>query len=302
MLKILRNNFKSFFRRLLGTEQIQQQLQHQQQQSLLSLGNALMYSLTDQQKIKATITYKRCAEIVALLSPLDVEGGKYVRIGNNYDGGYVMLDDFQRKIEAAYSLGIGSDVSWDESIACRGIEVFMYDHTIGRLPRNHPKFHYFKTGVTGSNKGVNLKTLATLIAENNHITCKNLILKMDIEGCEWDVFQEISSSTINQFYQIVVEFHYLTQGVYESNHKIVEVLKKINQTHQSIHVHANANVASYPLWIGELILPSVLEVTYIRRVDFRDKLIKNTRLFPTEHDQPTLACWPDVYLGSFSVR
>lgn len=303
MLKMLRQKFLSFLRRLLGTAQILQQCQqHQQhqQQILLILGNALKYSLTDPEKVKTTIAYKRCAEIVSLFSPMDVKGEKYVRVGGDYDGGYVMLDDFQKeKVDAAYSFGIGDEVSWDEAIANRGIDVFMFDHLINRLPKRHPKFHYFKTGVTGLKKGANLKTLGELIVENGHTTCKNLIMKMDVEGCEWDVFKEAASGVIGQFSQLVVEFHGLSSAAYDQKYlSIVNVLKKINQTHQSIHVHANGINA--PLWIGKLVLPELFEVTYIRRTDVKDKLIANIRQFPTEIDRPVSEGWPDLYLGNFS--
>ena len=301
MQKKIRQKFLCFFRRLWGIPQIQQQLYQQLQQLLLVFGNALQYSQADPEKVKTTTTYKRCAEIISLLSPMEVKDGKYVRVGSNYDGGYVMLDDFQNeKVDAAYSFGIGNDISWDEAIASHGIDVFMYDHTIDRLPQNHAKFHYFKTGVTGYEKGADTKTLGELIIENGHTMCKNLIMKMDIEGCEWDIFKEATSEVINQFSQIVIEFHGLSFVVYDQRClSIINVLKKINQSHQSIHVHANAT--GIPLWVGKLVLPAVLEVTYIRRADVKNKLIANTRQFPTEIDQPNFVNWPDIYLGSFSV-
>jgi hypothetical protein len=69
----------------------------------------------------------------------------YVRMGKKFDGGYVMLDSFNRQnVDAAYSFGIDNDVSWDLDMARRGIDVFMFDHTISKLPRDHTKFHFFK--------------------------------------------------------------------------------------------------------------------------------------------------------------
>jgi hypothetical protein len=300
-----------FFRRLLGTAQILQQQeqwqqkqewqQQQQQRALLMLGNMLKHSSAGLEKIKTTPTYKRCAGIISLLSPMDVKDGKFVRIGRSFDGGYIMLDNFQtEKIDAAYSYGINNDVSWDEDIANRGIDVFMFDHTIEQLPKHHPKFHFFKIGLTGHKKGANLNTLEECIAKNGHTRCRNLIMKMDIEGCEWDVFKEISADVLNQFSQIVVEFHNLSSAVYDQKESLItDVLKKINQTHQSIHVHANS--ALFPLWVGDLVIPELLEVTYIRRIDVKEKLIRNTREFPTEIDQPNLERLPDIYLGNFSV-
>ena len=174
----------------------------------------------------------------------------------------------------------------------------MYDHTISDLPIQHPKFHYFQTGVTGHKKGENLKTLGDLIIENGHTKCKNLILKMDIEGSEWDVLEEISPEVIKQFSQIAIEFHGLSNSVYSDKcESIARVLKKINETHQSVHVHANST--GIPIWIGKLVLPAILEVTYVRRADMEGRLIQKSRQFPTKIDQPTFKNSPDMYLGNF---
>ena len=310
-----------FVRRVLGTEHAaqRQQLEHQRHELgvlkllLFQTNSLLRYSLVGEQNVRSSVTYKRCTEIVSLLSPMDVQDGTYVRVGRDFDGGYVMLDNFHKEnVDAAYSFGINNDVSWDEAVAGRGIDVFMFDHTIEGLPKHHPRFHYFKTGVAGRRKGEQTKTLSELLADNNHATCNNLLMKMDIEGGEWDVFDETPSDVIGRFSQIVLELHELSPDTCDRDYlSKVNVLKKINQTHQCVHVHANtyclqanarcvqADTSFVPVWIGDLVLPPMLEVTYVRRADVKDKLVANTRLFPTRIDQPTFEGLPDLYLGSF---
>jgi hypothetical protein len=290
------------FRQLFGTEKVlrrQMGTLEQQREMFLVMGNSLKYSSTSIDKIKKSVTYKRCLEVTSLLSPMDVKDGKYVRVGKSNDGGYIMLDNAHKnQIDAAYSFGISNDVSWDEVIADSGVDVFMYDPTIKKLPKPHPKFHFFKTGITGHEKKNNFSTLRELIANNGHATYNNMIMKMDVEGCEWDGFLETPLEVMNQFSQFMVEFHDLSYAVYNSTYSsIVAALKKINQTHQSIHIHANNGFI--PLWIADLVLPGSLEVTYIRRADVKDTLIANTRQFPTEIDQPNRINWPDIYLGDF---
>lgn len=231
---------------------------------------------------------------------MDVEGAKYSRVGKDFDGGYVMLEDFEAAtVDAAYSFGIADDVSWDEEIADRGIDVFMYDHTIDQLPTVHPRFQYFKLGITGEKKDVDLKTLNDILTQNGHAQHRNLIMEMDIEGCEWDVFQHAELDVIDQFSQIVIEFHGLVAAAYdhEALMTVVSVLKKINKTHQSVHVHANGS--TIPLLIGGLALSDVMEVTYLRRGGGKHKFVPNTRQFPTELDQPTYQGGHDVYLGRY---
>ena len=63
-----------------------------------------------------------------------------IRLGRNFDGGYVLLDDFA-DVGAALSLGINDDASWDLDIAQRNIPVQQFDHTIDRGARRSPADH-----------------------------------------------------------------------------------------------------------------------------------------------------------------
>jgi len=297
---------RKLFRKIshpLGISNLQEQLKRvlaNQQRILKQLSYLEALSDGDLESVKQSICYKRCAQVISLLSPMDVIGGRYVRVGCDGDGGYVMLDDFTSKqIDAAYSFGIGGNVSWDESMAERGIDVFMYDHSISEPPKHNEKFHFFELGLTGHHKGENLGTLASVVAQNGHAGNTNLILKMDIEGCEWDVFDESDPELLNQFSQIVLEFHGLSEHVEADDHvKQIGILEKLNKSHQVVHVHANS--AGYVEFVGPLTLPNLLEVTYVRRSDFVDMFSTNTRSFPTELDRSTFPFLPDVPLNGFT--
>jgi hypothetical protein len=313
MLRTLRAQLLRLFRRLLGTEQIREQQQrldrrHQerherQMQAVIKLGNALAYSQADPDALAASTTFRRTAEIISMLTPMDVAGAAFVRVGRDYDGGYVMLDAIAPgSIDAAFGFGIGEDTSWDEAIAGRGIDVYMFDHTIKTLPTGLPRCRAFGIGVTGRLKGPSLRTLSELLAEHGHAASRRLIMKMDVEGCEWDVLDEAPFQVIGQFSQIVVEFHHLTDAVHDPARmsNVRRILDKINRTHQCVHVHANGKRP--PLCVGPLVLPDKLEVTYARRADWEGRFSVGRRQFPTELDQPSREGWPDVYLGTFSVR
>lgn len=261
----------------------------------------LEYLDFDESKVKGSNKFQNFYNLISLLTPMDISDARYRRIGKDYDGGYVMLDDISsQNINVAYSFGISDDVSWDEEIANMGIDVYMYDHTIEKLPKQNERFHFFKEGVTGKPQ-VALDTLSNFIDRNGHKNSNNLILKMDIEGYEWSVFEETPSEVINQFRQIVIEFHGLSPEKDKKDlAKIFSVLQKINKTHQSIHVHANGHTPVS--WLGDWAMPQLLEVTYIRREDYVDRLIPNKRTFPTHIDQPTFPWLPDVPLGKFSTE
>ena len=137
--------------------------------------------------------------IYHLISTKDVLNKKRVLIGEKRDGSYLLLDDFNN-VHIAYSFGISINVDFDKALADRGIDVYMYDHTINSLPFENPKFHWKKIGICGKSRAnVNLKTLEKLIDENGHKNEKNMILKMDIEHWEWESLVDISEETLNQF-------------------------------------------------------------------------------------------------------
>ena len=90
---------------------------------------------------KNSPAYRRFSRLHGLLHLQDVAEGQLIRTGRPHDGGYLMLDEFKPGM-IAYSFGICDDVSWDKSMVERGIECFMYDHTIERLPEEHHLFHW----------------------------------------------------------------------------------------------------------------------------------------------------------------
>jgi hypothetical protein len=271
------------------------------QRGLLLVGNALRYAREDPATVRETPEYRRVAEVVGLLQPCRVEGLGFVRIGAGNDGGYVMLDALAAPhVAAAYSCGVGDDVSWDLDVASHGIDVWLFDHTVPRLPAEHPRFRFARTGLTGRVAAPRCRTLGQLIAANGHEGRRDLILKMDIEGAEWDVLDETATATLEQFQQIVVEFHDVAKVLDPVLRKpLVAVLEKLNRTHQVVHVHGNG--CDVPVWIGDLVLPQVTEVTYVRRRDFEGRFVPHTGTFPTELDRPNRPGFPDVFLGRFGA-
>lgn len=239
---------------------------------------------------------KKLARIRKLLAVQDVEDysgnkDKYVRIGKNNDGGYVMLNDFDG-VTAAYSFGICNDVSWDTFFAERGIDIYQYDHTIKRLPKKNKRFQWKKIGVCGKkNVCDNMDTLRDLVLANGHEKTNRMLLKMDIEGWEWDVFSETDEDLMNRFDQIVCEFHYMYSIDYLD--RIIASLERINRTHQLVHIHANNGRGV--LKTKDFFMPCLLEVTYVNRAN--RTFCDSDRFFPTSVDQKNCEYLPDIPLG-----
>lgn len=236
--------------------------------------------------------YTFIKSVKATLNIKNVLGKALTRIGKNDDGGYVMLNDFSAG-RCAYSYGINNDVSWDNDIAERGYNIYMYDHTIDSLPYDRDEFHFYKQGIAGKVEGVHrFTTLEQCIKNNGHINSRNMILKMDVEGCEWEVLENVKQEIISKFSQIVIEFHSVFD--YHRAEEILSVLHKMNKTHQVIHVHGNNY--SKILWCDGIPYPDALEVTYVSKEqhEFEDN---NDVLLPISLDKPNCPYVQETPLG-----
>lgn len=237
---------------------------------------------------------ERILMIGSLLSPMAVPGMRKVRIGNQADGGYVMLDDFDG-VDGALSLGVNYDDSWDLDIANRGITVHQYDHTVYGSPTANNRFVFFKEKIApkSDSDGTSINDAAS------RILGQKLLLKCDIEGSEWGVFATSDEKTLKKFSQIVCEFHGF--GSIEDDRsfkKIQEALMTLNSLFSVIHVHAN-NSSPWVI-IGGVPFPSVIEITYANRLLY--KFDETAEIFPTKLDYPNAPSLPEFYLGSFQYR
>lgn len=230
------------------------------------------------------------AQLLQKLAPFESPSVPLIRVGSKGDGGYVMSDIFD-KVDAAYSFGIANDVKWDKEIAERGIPVFMYDHTIEKLPEEHPNFHFFKTGICGKPLIKNMKDIGTLIRENKH-QGKNLLLKMDIEGFEYPAIHALEDEEIIQFTQISMEIHDLQNLLFDSQKHflICQCLEKILKHMHCVHIHAN-NVG----WVAErngIEVPVLLELSFTRKDMAED--FKRTNTLRTDLDAPNNPDNPEI--------
>lgn len=229
-----------------------------------------------------------------LLNVKAVKDFNLVRVGRKYDGGYLMLNDFASNM-TAYSFGICDDMSWDKDVNFfGGMRVNMYDHTIDYAPEYVKDCIFFKKGIgVVDNEEESLLCMKTILTDTGNIESRDLILKMDIEGAEWDIFDNLDLSIISQFRQMVFELH----DMVSFDEKKQRVLEKINRTHQAIWVHGNNYGIAEKA--GDVLVPNSFEVLFVRRdlYQFLDERVK----FPFEGDMPNLSGRKDYILDCYSI-
>lgn len=215
------------------------------------------------------------------------------RLGRDNDEGYVMISPFSKE-KIAYSIGICDDTSWDHDMANNGYEIFQYDHTIKKLPEKNNSYHWKKQGITGGKENSELKQLKTMLHDNGHENNYGMVLKIDVEGYEWNVLENIDSDTLLHFDQIVMEIHHIMN--YDKQNTIFKALNNLTKNHAMVHIHAN-NIgrANY---CSKMITPDVLEVTMVKK-DLYD-LEKSKLILPSEIDQPNFSQVQEIYIGNWN--
>ncbi len=244
----------------------------------------------------AFLVQQEVVKILRKLRPHSAVGHRKVRFGGKGDGGYVCIDDFA-DVNVALSLGINTNVTWDEDIANRGLVVHQFDHTVDDpRPADH-RLIFNKLMISDSEKEGS-ETLDNLVKIHDKNRKKpNVLLKIDIENDEWPVLDALDPSLIERFSQIVGEFHAFEFVAYpEWRARCRRVIDKITDRFALVHVHAN-NYASCTTLHG-VTFPNVLELTFANRNIY--DLYPTIEIFPGHLDTPCNPKRPDIHLGSFT--
>ncbi len=184
----------------------------------------------------------------------------FVRIGSFGDGGYLLHNDFSKE-DYCLSLGIGDNYSFDLAMSEICKEVWMFDHTIEDPDIESNQLKFNKIGIAPSDEP-NFITISKIL-EGIPVS-NDIILKMDIEGSEWEVLDRIPVSDLSRCKQIVAEFHNLHQiADNQFFHLVASSLEKLNRSHDLVNFHVN-NWSRLHIIQG-VPFPDVIEVTYIRR-------------------------------------
>lgn len=190
------------------------------------------------------------------LRPVKVAGCGLARLGEPHDGGYLMCAGLLPGAGAAYSYGIagydgwGCDVSRTASVTVHQYDCF--DTRPPHCPGGRTQFHAECVAATPfEEEGRVFDTLARQIARNGD-EGRRLVMKMDVEGAEWDALLDAPGELLDRIDQLAIEFH----GVDED--KYVLALQKLKQHFHVAHLHFNnfgcdASLAPFPAWAYEVL-------------------------------------------------
>ncbi len=174
----------------------------------------------------------------------------------------------------------------------------VHDHTIHQLPEEHENFCFRKLEISHMDESQNQKlSLQTLLAMNHDMENNQLILKMDVEGAEWDFLAEVSEQVLSRFRQITFELHRLTD--ISQSERILGGLEKLNRTHQLVWIHAN-NFGHIERAGENLEIPAYVEATYLNRALYHTH--KGSCCFPLPVDMPVCPYIEEYILGEWDEQ
>jgi len=201
--------------------------------------------------------YEMRKKLFAEVQPVVLKNCDLKRFGKGNDEGYLMCDNLMGDVKAAYSYGIEARDAWGCEITEKlNITVNQYDCfdlTAPKCPTGKTKFF---GECIGDKKATIEKrpfdTLANQIRKNGD-TQKTLLVKMDVEGAEWNSLMATSDEQLAKISQIAIEFHKVNDP------KFLEVVKKLKNTFYFVHMHFNNHVCTdefppFPSWAFQALL------------------------------------------------
>ena len=222
-----------------------------------------------------------------------------IRIGGETDGGYLIPDDLEG-VETCFSPGVAVTASFETEIAGRGIKCFLADYSVDGAPIENNLFHFEKRNLGNTNDSVNM-TLEDWVERNAPDQC-DMLLQMDIEGCEYPIICGANVETLRKFRIIVIEFHGLHRLCDKQGFETIFVtFRKLLDVFDIVHIHPNN--CNKPLTYGIYEIPPVLEITFLRK----DRVLSRqpATVFPHKLDRtnvpgddfPLPTCW---YISALS--
>lgn len=165
------------------------------------------------------------------------------RYGGEHDGGYVLCGNLVEGVQAAYSYGIETEDNWGCQVAReQGVTTHQYDCFTEHRPTcdgGTVAFHDECVGPKAETiDGNAFDSIPGQIAKNGD-TGKRLLVKMDIEGAEWDSLLATPDSVLATIDQLPMELH----GTDEA--RFLEVVRRLKRQFYLVNLHFN-NYACSP--------------------------------------------------------
>jgi hypothetical protein len=195
--------------------------------------------------------------LFAEVQPVELRNCDFQRFGEAHDGGYLLCGNLLEQIEAGYSYGIAGYDGWGCDVSSRfDVLVHQYDcYDVRRTACETGRVLFHEECVAGAPRVVEQRVFDTLASQilRNGDHRRRLVVKIDIEGSEWESLAAAPLEVLDRIDQLAMELH----GVDESH--FVDVVRKLKQVFYVAHLHFNnwscmEGIAPFPAWAVEILL------------------------------------------------
>ncbi len=232
--------------------------------------------------------------LIRKLRPSAIHGTELVRVGSPHDGGYLIPNDLA-EITGVFSPGVATVSDFELFFAKLGLPVYMIDPNVDGPPIKHENFYFEKKSLSikDSDYSISLESWVKEKVGNQ----KGLVLQMDIEGAEYAVLASTKNEVLKQFKVLIIEFHGLESLATLGRFELFEsILNRLLQSFQIVHLHPNN--ADKVFNVNGLMIPSVVEITFLQRDD--DKSFSNVSVtLPHPLDRPNKPTLRDIKLADY---
>jgi hypothetical protein len=231
-----------------------------------------------------------------------ITGIPLVRFGSVFDGGYVLVDK-DYKDSFLISAGISNNNDFEIDFANHGGTGIQIDYSVKEAPLAHPNLTFSPTRFVGEGNeresfDVSLDKIYLEHIDSTKFAASRNVLKMDIEGAEWEILE--TSSSIGEFDQILIELHYLERLAKPAFQKsYFNSLEKLLKEFFPVAIAGN-NCCGF-VTLGGFSVPRVIEMTLLNRKNYPE----HGQMAPSGHQNLVTRNYPHrapLELKNWSTR
>jgi len=211
-----------------------------------------------------------------------------MRLGNQNDGGYIVTKETIVESQVLISFGVGNDVSFEKDCVelNNGIRILMFDHTVFPIKKSYKFMEFLKAvlmldsnlfflkvklyrdikKLRKNNFKLHNQRINSFKYRNYDVTPSEIInnlqdnlsifMKVDIEGFEYRIIEDIIVQHKNRINGLIVEFHELVTRENEML-RIASLISK-NFFVESININNFGDISPQGI-------PDVVEITFTNR-------------------------------------
>ena len=208
------------------------------------------------------------------LQPVALKKCTLERFGEANDGGYLMCANLLDGVEAGYSYGISGYDQWGCDISTRlNVPLHQYDCFDTRAPACPDGKTTFHAECVGGSKSTVEQRLFDSIENQltkNSDREKRVVVKMDVEGAEWESLLATSDDVLQRIDQLAIEFHWIqsAEGEWPFDRQYSLLIQRLKKHFHVAHLHFNnfsciEGLEPFPAWAYEVLFVN-------RRLDVED--------------------------------